>query len=235
MHPLIFTMYVRFCCCCYRYLTLCCFEQQDVILAGTDTSITTIEWVMVKLLQNPDVMSKVHEELEEVVGLNNMVEESHLPKLKYLDAVIRETFRLQPPVPLLVPRCPTKTVKIGGYIVPKGSSVFLHMGVIQRDPSIWEDPLEFKPQRFLEGGQFDYTGNNFSYLPFGSGRRICAGLSLVEKILPHVLASLLHSFDWKLPFGTQLDLLDKFGIVTKKKEPIPVIPTPRLTNLELYT
>ncbi|KAG6618020.1 hypothetical protein I3842_Q135000 [Carya illinoinensis] len=159
----------------------------DVVIAGSDTTTTT-------------VMRKVQEELIEIVGMDKLVEESHLPKLRYLDAVIKETFRLHPPLPFLIPRSPSKSSIIGGYHVPKGSNIFVNAWAIQRDPKYWENPLEFKPERFLNDGcgTLDFSGNNFKYIPFGSGRRICA--------------------------GSEIDISDTFGIITKKKSPTVAIP-----------
>ncbi|KAL0285460.1 UNVERIFIED_CONTAM: cytochrome [Sesamum angustifolium] len=119
----------------------------DIVAGGTDTTATTIEWAMAELLNNPKAMTNVQKELSEVVGLNNEVEEFHMPKLKYLEAVLKETMCLHPAVPLLIPRSPTHTSTVGGYIVPKRSTVFVNMAWIQRDPSIWDNPLEFKPER----------------------------------------------------------------------------------------
>ena len=106
---------------------------------------------------------------------------------------------------------------------------------MQRDPEVWDSPLEFKPERFLgEASIWDYNGNNFQYLPFGSGRRVCASLPLAEKMIMYFLASLLHSFDWHLPEGEELDLSEKFGIVVKKRTPLIAIPTQRLSSSKLY-
>jgi cytochrome P450 len=207
------------------------------VVAGSDTTSTMVEWVMAELMQHPEAMKKVNEELTEIVGVNSLVEESHLPNLHYLDAVIKEVFRLHPALPFLLPRCPSQSATIGGYCIPKGSKVFLNVWAIHRDPKIWENPLEFQPERFLicDPTKLDYSGNNFNYIPFGSGRRICAGLPLAERSVMYVVASFLHSYEWKLPQGTELDLSDKFGIVTKKMKPMVAIPTPRLSKFELYT
>ncbi|KAG7947226.1 hypothetical protein I3843_14G082800 [Carya illinoinensis] len=209
----------------------------DIVVAATDTTTTMSEWVMARLLKHPEIMRKVTEELTEIVGLDNLVEESHLPKLHYLEAVIKETFRLHTPGPFLLLRTPSESSIIGGYRVPKGSSIFLHTWAIQRDPKYWDNPLEFKPERFLNNayGRFDYSGNNFNYLPFGSGRRICAGLALGDRTLKYILASFLHSYEWKLPQGSEIEFSDSFGVVTKKKNPTIAIPTPRLSKSELYT
>ncbi|KAL5538037.1 hypothetical protein UlMin_044522 [Ulmus minor] len=207
----------------------------DTVVGGTDTTTTVVEWTMAELLKHPKVMKKVQEELTRVVGLNKTIEEFHLSQLTYLNAAIKETFRLHPTLPFLVPRCPSQSATIGGFHVPKGTRVFLNVWAIQRDPSIWEDPLEFRPERFLnDPNKYDYSGNNFHFFPFGSGRRLCAGLPLAERMMVYILASFLHSFDWKLPPGGKLELSDRFGIVTKKSEPLIAIPTPRLSNLELY-
>lgn len=190
---------------------------------------------MAEMMQHPEVMRKAEEELEQVVGMNNMVEESHLSKLPYLDAVVKETLRLHPPVPLLVPHCPSESCMVGGYTVPKGTVVFFNVWAMQRDPEAWESPLEFIPERFLNNtDKYDYRGSNFSYLPFGSGRRMCAGIPLAERMVIYVLASLVHSFEWRLPEEVKLDLSEKFGFILKKRVPLVLIPVPRLSNVKLY-
>ncbi|XP_012087108.1 labd-13Z-ene-9,15,16-triol synthase, chloroplastic [Jatropha curcas] len=209
----------------------------DIVVGGTDTTATMLEWAMTELMLHQDVMKKVYQELDEVVGINNVVEEFHLPKLQYLDAVLKETFRLHPALPLLAPHFSSQSCILGGYTIPKGTTVFLNVHSIHRDPLLWDNPSEFRPERFLNSDEhikFDYSGNNFQYLPFGSGRRVCAGIPLAERMLMYVLASLLHSFEWKLTCETQLELSEKFGIVIKKMNPLILIPKPRLSNLELY-
>ncbi|CAN1748024.1 Flavonoid 3',5'-hydroxylase 2, partial [Linum perenne] len=209
----------------------------DILVGGTDTTATMIEWTMAELVKHPSAMVKVNEELDQVVGQNMIVEESHLHKLHYLEAVIKETFRLHPALPLLVPRCPSQTCELGGYTIPKGTIVYLNAYALHTDPELWDEPLEFKPERFLEvedNVKYDFQGNNFQFLPFGSGRRVCPGQPLGVNTQKYVLATLLHSFEWKLPRGSELELSDKFGIVIKKMNPLILVPTPRLSNLELY-
>ncbi|XP_059657449.1 flavonoid 3'-monooxygenase CYP75B137-like [Cornus florida] len=206
----------------------------DIVVGGTDTTATMAQWVMAELMRHPGVMKKVQEELAEVVGMN-IVDESHIPKLQYLDAVVKETFRLHPALPLLVPKSPSQSCTVGGYTIPKNTKVFLNVWAIHRDPELWDDPSEFKPERFLsEPGKWDYYGNNLQYLPFGSGRRICAGLPLAERMLMYILASLLHSFEWQMPKGEELDLSEKFGIVMKKTTSLIAIPSQRFASLDLY-
>ncbi|KAJ6827100.1 geraniol 8-hydroxylase-like [Iris pallida] len=208
----------------------------DMVLGGSDTTANTIEWAMAETIANPEIMRRVQEELDQVVGKGNVLEESHMTKLHYLGAVVKEVLRLHPPFPILVPHTPSSPCVVGGYTVPQGSRVIFNAWAIHRDPSIWEDPLVFKPERFLDTGNggIEFNGKDFSYLPFGSGRRICAGIPLAERMTTLLLGSLLHSFDWKVPEGTKLDLSEKFGIVLKMTKPLVAIPTPRLPNPEQY-
>ncbi|XP_058222937.1 cytochrome P450 76C2-like [Rhododendron vialii] len=210
-------------------------DQGDIVIGGTDTTATMVEWVMAELLHKPEEMKKVQEELADIVGLDNGVEGYHMPKLHYLDAILKETFRLHPALPLLVPKRPNQSSIVGGYTIPKDTRVVLNVWAIHRDPEGWDDPSEFKPERFLsDTSEWDYNGNNFKFLPFGSGRRICAGIPLAEKMVMYMLASLLHSFNWKVPEGEEIDLSEKFGIIMKKSKPLIAIPTQRLSSLKLY-
>ncbi|KAL7165165.1 hypothetical protein ACSBR2_040942 [Camellia fascicularis] len=205
----------------------------DMVLGGTETTSNAIEFAMAEMMNKPEVMKKAQEELETIVGKDNIVEESHINKLPYLQAILKEVLRLHPVLPLMVPHCPSQTCIIGGYTIPKGARVFINVWAIHRDPSIWENPLEFRPERFLDG-KWGYRGADFNYFPFGSGRRMCAGIAMAERMFLFSLASILHSFDWKLPEGEKLDLSEKFGIVLKKRVPLMAIPTPRLSNPTLY-
>ena len=204
-----------------------------MVVGGSDTSSNSIEFAMAEVMNKPEIMRKAQQELEEVVGKDKIVEESHIHKLPYLYAVMKEVLRLHPALPLLVPHCPSETCTVGGYTIPKGARVFVNVWEVHRDPSVWENALEFNPDRFLNG-KWDYSGSDLSYFPFGSGRRICAGIAMAERMFMYSLATLLHSFDWKLGEGKKLDLTEKFGIVLKLKNPLVAIPTPRLSDPALY-
>ncbi|KAL5551085.1 hypothetical protein UlMin_001261 [Ulmus minor] len=195
--------------------------QMDMVVGGSDTSSNTIEFVMAEIMNQPEVMRKAQEEVEAVVGKEHVVEESHIHKLTYLQAVMKETLRLHPALPLLVPHCPSETCTIGGYTIPKGARVFINVWASQRDPSNWEDPLKFNLERFMNNSKWDFGGSDFNYLPFGSGRRICAGIAMAERMVLYSVATLLHSFDWEMPNG-------------EKKTPLVAIPTPRLSDPALY-
>ncbi|KAK9079057.1 hypothetical protein SSX86_000727 [Deinandra increscens subsp. villosa] len=209
----------------------------DILTAGTDTTSTLTEWAGAEIIRNHKVMKRVQDELTEIVGLNNMVEESHLSKLKYLDAVIKETHRLHIVVPFMIPRSPSKACIVGGYTVPEGCTVLVNGWAIHRDPRYWDNPLEFNPNRFLtslDAKELDYRGNSMHFLPFGSGRRVCAGLPLAEKMQMFILASLFHSFDWSLPKGDEHDLSERFGLTIRKRNPLVAVPSQRLTDASLY-
>ncbi|KAK4486406.1 hypothetical protein RD792_009080 [Penstemon davidsonii] len=205
----------------------------DMVVGGTDTTSNTIEFALAEMMNKPEVLKKAQQELLTVIGQENTVEESDINKLPYLNAVMKEVLRLHPALPLLVPHCPSITTNIAGYTIPEGARVFINVWAIHRDPLIWENPLEFNPERFLNG-KWDYSGNEFNYFPFGSGRRICAGISMAERMFMYSLASLVHSFNWSLPKGEKLELSEKFGIVLKKRMPLVAIPTLRLSSSSLY-
>ncbi|KAE8689476.1 Detected protein of confused Function [Hibiscus syriacus] len=206
----------------------------DMIVGGTDTSSSSIEFTLAEVINNPQVMRKAQKELDEVVGKDNIVEESHIYKLPYVLAIMKESLRLHPVLPLLVPHSPAEACTLSGYAIPKGCRVFINAWGIHRDPCIWENPLVFNPDRFLNS-QWDFNGNDFSYFPFGSGRRMCAGTAMAERMVLYSIATLLHSFDWKVPEeDDKLDLSERFGIVLKLKNPLIAVPVPRLSNPALY-
>ncbi|XP_054809530.1 flavonoid 3'-monooxygenase CYP75B137-like [Prosopis cineraria] len=205
----------------------------DMVVGGSDTTSNAIDFALAHIINEPEVMKRVQEELDNIVGRENTVEESHIHKLPCLLAVMKETLRLHPALPLLVPHCPSETTIIEGYTVPKGSRVFVNVWAIHRDPLIWNNPLQFDPIRFLDA-KWDFSGNDFDYFPFGSGRRMCAGIAMAERTFLYSMATLMHSFDWKVVEGQELDMSEKFGIVLKKRVPLAAIPTPRLSNPTLY-
>lgn len=211
----------------------------DMVVGGTETTSNTVEWAMAEMMHNRRILRKVQEELDAVVGRDGVVEESHLPRLRYLHLVVKETLRLHPALPLMVPHCPNADTTVGGHRVPAGSRVFVNVWAMQRDPAAWKDPLEFSPERFLQasdgGHERDFTGSELDYIPFGSGRRICAGIAMAERMTAYSLAMLLQAFDWELPQGARLDLTERFAIVMKKATPLVAVPTPRLSTPELYS
>ncbi|KAH6556805.1 hypothetical protein KP509_1Z153800 [Ceratopteris richardii] len=206
----------------------------DLFAAGTDTTSVAVEWAMSEVLNNKDVLKKAQEEFEQVVGNTSMVQESHLHRLKYLQAIVKESLRLHPPSPLLGAREALESCQIGGHMIPKGTRLIVNEWCLGRDESVWERPTDFLPERFLQT-QMDVRGQNFELIPFGGGRRICMGLPLALCNVQLSLANLLHCFDWQLPTHQALDMSDKFaGTTLPKAIPLLVIPTPRLPK-EFYS
>ncbi|XP_058735198.1 geraniol 8-hydroxylase-like [Vicia villosa] len=197
-----------------------------LFVAGTDTISSTIEWGMAELLKNENIMSKAKQELEQIIGKGKPVEESDIAKLPYLQAIIKETFRLHPPVPFLIPRKANENVEIDGYRIPKDAQIWVNVWAIGRSSSVWENASLFSPERFLKS-EIDTKGHNFELTPFGAGRRICPGLLLATKELYLMLGSLINCFNWKFEDGTEIDdmnMEDKFGITLAKAQPLRVIP-----------
>ncbi|AES69196.1 putative flavonoid 3'-monooxygenase [Medicago truncatula] len=207
----------------------------NMFAAGTDTSSSTTEWAIAELIRNPRILAKVQEELDKVVGSDRNVKEDDIPNLPYLQAVIKETFRLHPSTPLSLPRIASESCEIFGYHIPKGSTLLVNVWAIARDPKEWVDPLEFKPERFLPGGEkcdVDVKGNDFEVIPFGAGRRICPGMSLGLRMVQLLTATLAHSFDWELENGLnagKMNMDEGYGLTLQRAVPLLVHPKPRLS------
>ncbi|XP_027363028.1 geraniol 8-hydroxylase-like [Abrus precatorius] len=200
--------------------------SHDIFIGGTDTTASTLEWAMTELLRNPEVMLKAKRELQQTIGSGIPIEESDISKLPYLQAIIKETLRLHPPVPFLLPRKADRDVEIRGYTIPKDAQVLVNVWTICRDPTLWENPTLFSPERFV-GSDIDVKGQNFELAPFGSGRRICPGMLLGNRMLLLMLGSLVNSFDWKLQDDSEekdMDMDDKFGITLQKAQPLRIVP-----------
>lgn len=201
----------------------------ELFMAGGETTSSTIEWVLVELLRHKDALTKAQAELNDVVGETRKVEETDIDNLPYLNAVIKETLRLHPPIPFLVPRTNVEDTKFMGYDIPKNTQVLVNAWAIGRDPEVWEDPTSFQPERFL-GSKTDYKGQNFELIPFGAGRRMCAGVPLGHRVLHLVLGSLIHHFDWEFENGVtkeNIDMRDKLAVTMRKLQPLMVIPKTR--------
>ncbi|KAJ8560920.1 hypothetical protein K7X08_027110 [Anisodus acutangulus] len=201
----------------------------DMLVAAMGSSSTAVEWILTELLRHPHVIKKLQKELEEVVGLERMVNESDLEKLKYLDMVVKEGMRLHSVVPL-VPHEAMEDCVLDSFNIQKGSRIMINYYAIHRDPNIWPEPDKFLPERFV-GSSIDIRGRDFQLLPFGSGRRSCPAMQLAIVNVRLFVAQLVHCFDWELPNGMQpcdLDLDESFGIVTCRENHLMAIPTYRL-------
>ena len=160
------------------------FCWQDMLFGGSDVTAASIEWTMSEVLRNPQVQKKLQNELEHVVRLERMVQESDLPSLIYLQAVVKETLRLHPPGPLSIIHSSMEDCSVLGYEFPRGTRLVFNLWAIGRDPKLWEDAESFKPERFMEAGFLEEKLQNLEWIPFGAGRRECPrqqlGMLLVE-------------------------------------------------------
>ena len=205
-----------------------------MFVAGSHSSSSTLVWMMAELMKNPSAMRKAQEEVRGVVNKSGslQVKERHLPELVYLKMIVKEVLRLHPPIPLLVPHESTERCSIAGYDIPAMTRMLINCASIAKDSEYWEDPEEFKPERFLNS-DIDFRGRHFEFLPFGAGRRGCPGINFAAVILEFALANLLHDFEWNVPDGARaedIDMEESFGIAVHKKTPLCLVAsTPSMT------
>ncbi|RLN09114.1 premnaspirodiene oxygenase-like [Panicum miliaceum] len=202
----------------------------DLFGAGSETSANTLQWAMSELVRNPKVMQKAQAEVREKLQGKPTVTEDDLADLRYTKLIIKETLRLHPVVPLLVPRECRESCKVMGYDVPKGTTVFVNVWAINRDPRYWDDATAFRPERF-EAGTVDFKGTDFEYTPFGAGRRMCPGMAFAQASMELVLAALLYHFDWELPGGMlpgELNMAEEMGITVRRKHDLYLRPVVRV-------
>ncbi|KAL4614848.1 hypothetical protein ACB092_07G082700 [Castanea dentata] len=200
-----------------------------LIVAASDTSTITLTWALSLLLKNPETLTKVQEELDIYVGRQRQVKESDMKNLVYLQAILKETMRLYPAVPLLLPHESMEDCTLVGYHVPAGTRLLVNLLKLHRDPNVWVDPSEFRPERFLTTHKdVNVRGQNFELLPFGSGRRICPGISFALQVTQLTLATLLHAFEISSPSDEPVDMTEKGGLTNPKATPLEVYLTPRL-------
>ncbi|GMN54837.1 hypothetical protein TIFTF001_023962 [Ficus carica] len=209
----------------------------DVFVAGTDTSSISVEWALAELINHPNIMNKAMEEIDSVVGKSRLVEETDIPNLPYIQAIVKETLRLHPPGPILFREASEKCT-INGYDIAEKTRLFINVWAINRDPEHWpENPLEFKPERFLgeEGSgksQLDVRGQNFHLLPFGSGRRGCPGTSLGLQVVQTSLAAMIQCFEWKVDGKDGVvDMEEGHGFTLPRAHPLVCVPRARLGQI----
>ncbi|XP_057749606.1 2-hydroxyisoflavanone synthase-like [Arachis stenosperma] len=207
----------------------------DFFSAGTDSTAVATDWALAELINNPRVLAKAREEVYNVVGKERLVEETDLQNLPYIRAIVKETFRMHPPLPVVKRKCVAEC-EVDGYVIPEGALILFNVWAVQRDPKYWESPLEFKPERFLENpaeageaGAVDLRGQHFTLLPFGSGRRMCPGVNLATAGMATLLASLIQNFDLQVvgPTGKPLEGKDNRASMEER----PGLTVPRAHNL----
>ncbi|KAL9233840.1 hypothetical protein vseg_008785 [Gypsophila vaccaria] len=202
----------------------------DMIVMGMDTIATSVEWALAELIKNSRLQKKAQDELDRVIGQDRVMTEWDYSNLPYLRCIVKESLRLHPPTPFLIPHKAHTHVKIGPYDIPKGSTVLVNTWAISRDPSIWKSPLEFRPERFMEE-DVDLKGHDFRLLPFGSGRRVCPGAQLGFNLVTSILGHLLHHFNWAPADGLMpedIDMGQNMGLLAQMRTPLEAFAIPRL-------
>lgn len=204
--------------------------MQVLFQGGSDTSVSAIQWAFALLLNNPAVLEKLQDEIDSHVGYERLIDDSDVTKLPYLNCIIKETLRLYPVVPLLLPHESSEETIVGGFRVPQGTMLLVNTWGVHHDPVVWEDPFMFKPERFMieEGAKED-----FRYLPFGKGRRGCPGETLGMRMVGLVLSTLVQCFNWQRTSEELEDMDETMGLLMNKKQPLVArySPRPSMVNL----
>ncbi|TKY46657.1 Flavonoid 3',5'-hydroxylase 1 [Spatholobus suberectus] len=174
----------------------------NLFTAGTDTSSSVIEWALPEMLKNPHITKRAHEEMDRVIGKDRRLKESDLRNLPYLQAICKETLRKHPSTPLNLPRVSSQPCQVNGYYIPKSTRLSVNIWAIGRDPRRGE-PLGVHTERFVsgKGAKVDARGYDFELIPFGAGRRVCAGTRMGIVMVQYILGTLVHAFEWRLPNG----------------------------------
>lgn len=206
----------------------------EFILGGTDTTATTLLWAMANLVKYQNVQEKLFDEIKEVVKPGEDIEEEHLKRMPYLKAVVLETFRRHPPGHFILPRAVTQDTVMDGHHIPMNAMVNFLVAEMGWDPNVWEDPMEFKPERFLRDGggdaKFDLKGfAKIKMLPFGAGRRVCPAISMALLHLEYFVANLVRDFKWTLEDGCEVDMSEKQSFTIVMKNPLKPCVSPRIT------
>ncbi|GFS45741.1 cytochrome P450, family 87, subfamily A, polypeptide 6 [Actinidia rufa] len=223
----------------------------EFLNAGTDTTSTALQWIMANLVKYPTVQAKLYQEIngvmgppprppsnqfggEESLGLM-LIEEEDLQRMVYLKAVVLEGLRRHPPAHFVVPHSVTRDVELDGYLIPKDATINFMVAEIGWDPKLWDHPMDFNPDRFLQGqGQgsmldMDITGSReIKMMPFGAGRRICPGFNLALLHLELFVANLIWYFQWTpAPAHDPVDLSEKQEFTIVMKNPLHAHLIPR--------
>lgn len=198
--------------------------------AGTDTSSIVVEWALAEMVKNPTILKRAHLEMDAVIGNDRLLEESDIPNLPYLRAICKEALRKHPSTPLSLPHYSFQACEVEGYYIPANTRLLINIWGIGRDPNVWERPLEFDPERFIsgKGAKIEPNGSDFELIPFGAGRRICAGKQAGMMFLQYFLGALVHTFDWAVPAGEEIDMSETPGLALPKAVPLKAFATPRL-------
>lgn len=204
---------------------------QILLLTGTETSSSTVEWAATLLLKNPEIHNKARKEIDEHVGYDRLIEEQDLQHLPYLHCIINETLRMYPVTPILPPHESSQDCIVGGYHIPKGTMLNINLWAIQNDPKVWDEPSKFKPERF-ENVEGDRVG--YQFMPFGSGRRACPGENMATRVVGLAIGSLIQCFEWESG-EEDIDMEVKVAVSMWKAKPLQAKFKPRKEMIKLLS
>ncbi|XP_037472409.1 cytochrome P450 89A2-like [Triticum dicoccoides] len=208
----------------------------EFLNAGTDTTSTGLQWIMAELVKNPAVQDRLYDEIKAICGEDGAEEVSEekidAATMPYLKAVILEGLRKHPPGHFVLPHKAAQDMDVGGYLIPKGTTVNFMVAEMGRDEGTWEKAMEFAPERFLEAGDklaaVDlYGSKGIKMMPFGVGRRICAGLSIAMLHLEYFVANMVKEFEWQEVAGHEVDFAEKREFTTVMANPLRPRLVPR--------
>ncbi|KAG2306328.1 hypothetical protein Bca52824_026076 [Brassica carinata] len=205
----------------------------ELFIAGTDSMGQSTQWAMAELMNSPNILERLRKEIESVVGKTSLIQETDLPNLPYLQAVVKEVLRLHPPAPLFA-RTSREECRIRGFYIPENTTLLVNVYAVMRDPNSWEDPNEFKPERFLAslgtGEEDERREQAHKYIPFGSGRRGCPGANLTYIFVGTAVGMMVQCFDWKIE-GGQVKLEEAAGELNlTMAHPLRCTPVARAIN-----
>ncbi|KAL3685845.1 hypothetical protein R1sor_003867 [Riccia sorocarpa] len=184
---------------------------ENINVAAIETTLWSIEWGIAELCNNRHMAKRIREELDDALGRGNLITEPDIPRTPYLTCFVKEVMRLHMAIPLLVPHMNLHQAKLGEYDIPAESKILVNAWWIGNNPAYWKDPERFDPDRFADG-KIEANGNDFTYLPFGSGRRSCPGIIIAMPLLHLVFGRLVQTFDFMTPAGVdKIDMTEKGG------------------------
>ena len=203
-------------------------SSKTLFFAGTDTSTETLEWAMTLLLNHPETLHKARAEIDARVDNDRLLQEHDVSNLPYLQAIVSETLRLFPAAPLLVPHESHQECAVGGYRVPRGTMLLVNAWAIHRDPAVWADPAEFRPERFADGG-------GGKTIPFGMGRRRCPGDGLAMRLVGLVLGTMIQCFEWERIGDELIDMEEKGGLTLQRAKTLQGMCRPRQIMVDVLS
>ncbi|KAK3415508.1 hypothetical protein EUGRSUZ_H01127 [Eucalyptus grandis] len=200
----------------------------EFLNAGTDTTSTALQWIMANVVKYPEIQERLYDEIKSVVGEGaEQVKEEDLQRMGYLKAVVLEGLRRHPPGHFVLPHAVKEDVELGGHAITKDAAINFMVAEMGWDPEVWEDPMEFKPERFMNSAGagaasgFDITGSReIKMMPFGVGRRICPASGLAMLHLEYFVANLVWQFKWRTVAGEEVDLSEKQEFTMVMKNPL---------------